>query len=515
MLTLTSLLTMCMVGLLVTWGWLHWKYHKLIRAVSKLEVPFFSFPFLGHSPYTLLGHEGITGRILKGGVEMLERGGPLLTCLWIGPIPLPIIGGVKNIQKILNSSCTSEKAYEMAYIDPFVYHGLLTAPGHIWKIKRRHINPLFHPRNLELMLPTFNRNSEEFVTNLSKHVGSGPFDVMHNVMDTALKTVCNLIFGPDIEFDTESQSFKNLRCIVERILEIFINRLTRFWLRFDVIFEFLYWKEINEMNKLWQEFTEPLLRIAKSKWENKNQVKKQIENDSTNNSTDKSPELLNLLDVHGIMEQKFPEFTETDLKYEMITLYVTGTDSIGGAMSTCLLLLAQYKDIQDRLYQEIAAPDNIEKDVTMEDIKKYTYLDQVYKETLRWANIVPVVARRTTEDLVLDGVTIPAGYTLTAAMIGNHLDPKIFPNPLTFDPERFSSENNAEREPYSFLPFSGGSRNCIGQHYTNMLMKVMLVHILRRYKISTVKDVHKLRRKMVITLISVEGYEIILENREH
>lgn len=59
--------------------------------------------------------------------------------------------------------------------------------------------------------------------------------------------------------------------------------------------------------------------------------------------------------------------------------------------------------------------------------------------------------------------TIPAGETITLCLAGLHMNPKVYPNPQKFDPDRFSAENMLNQDSYTYIPFSGGPRNCIGK----------------------------------------------------
>ena len=84
---------------------------------------------------------------------------------------------------------------------------------------------------------------------------------------------------------------------------------------------------------------------------------------------------------------------------------------------------------------------------------------------IRMFQSVPIMTRTLGEDVELDGYTIPAK---TNVLLGNfilHRNKEMFPNPDTFDPERFSTSNQEKRHPYSYIPFSAGPRNCIGQKY--------------------------------------------------
>jgi len=99
----------------------------------------------------------------------------------------------------------------------------------------------------------------------------------------------------------------------------------------------------------------------------------------------------------------------------------------------------------------------------MNDTSNMKYMECCLKESLRLYSTVPSVGRLTSEELVLDGYKIPAGTGIFVQFFHLHRHPEFFPDPLTYDPERFHPDRCIGRHPFAFVPFSAGPRNCIGK----------------------------------------------------
>ncbi len=116
-------------------------------------------------------------------------------------------------------------------------------------------------------------------------------------------------------------------------------------------------------------------------------------------------------------------------------------------------------------------------------------------------------------DFNLDDYKILRGSTAVMFIYYIHRDPEQFRDPDRFDPDRFLPENSVGRLPYAFVPFSAGSRNCIGQRFAMLEEKVMLSGILRRFKLKTSQSRDELHISFEIILRSEHGAFVQLEQR--
>ncbi|XP_033222170.1 cytochrome P450 4V2-like isoform X2 [Belonocnema kinseyi] len=116
----------------------------------------------------------------------------------------------------------------------------------------------------------------------------------------------------------------------------------------------------------------------------------------------------------------------------------------------------------------------------MKEIAELKYLDRVIKETLRINPSVPGLGRVLTEEIEL-------GSKITMHVFTTHRDPEFWPDPSKFDPDRFLPENSKGRHPYAYVPFSAGPRNCIGQKFAMVELKIVLAEILRKWRVKSAR----------------------------
>lgn len=171
--------------------------------------------------------------------------------------------------------------------------------------------------------------------------------------------------------------------------------------------------------------------------------------------------------------------SEDEALAQCVLFFLAGHDTTSSVLSYAVYLLALNPEVQAKLRKEvdecIAAHG---KEPSLDAVSKLPYLHCVVSETLRMYPPAPRLERSTYEDYVLgdSGIRVPKGCVIGIPVYAMHHDPEFFPNPETFDPDRFSEENVGSIRPYSYLPFGAGPRNCIGMRFALQAVKLSLLH---------------------------------------
>jgi cytochrome P450 family 6 len=156
-------------------------------------------------------------------------------------------------------------------------------------------------------------------------------------------------------------------------------------------------------------------------------------------------------------------------------------------MTFALYELALNKDVQDKLRKEIVeAVEKGEGKLSYDTIFELKYLDMVINETMRKFPPAFILFRTCSKAFKIPGteMIIPKGTDIHINIYSLHHDPEYFPNPEKFDPERFSAENAASIVPFSYFPFGGGQRSCVGRRFGLMQSKVGIIKLIQNFEFS-------------------------------
>lgn len=168
-----------------------------------------------------------------------------------------------------------------------------------------------------------------------------------------------------------------------------------------------------------------------------------------------------------------------ELKDQILTLLFAGHETLTSALTSFCLLLAQHPEVKKKARQEINA--FAEESMSVETLRSMTYLEQVIQETMRMIAPVGGGFRKVIEPCSIDGFSVPAGWLVIYSIVNTHKDEAVFPHPEVFDPERFRKERGEDRQPYSYMPFGGGVRECLGKEFARLEIKLFAYQLLKGY----------------------------------
>jgi cytochrome P450 len=166
---------------------------------------------------------------------------------------------------------------------------------------------------------------------------------------------------------------------------------------------------------------------------------------------------------------------------ELALFLLAGHDTTSTALTYALWSLGHRPDLQERAAAEADALGD--RRFTHHDLPRLPYTVQVLHEALRLCPPAAAVARTAMADIEVDGYRLPAGTVAIVGIYAMHRDPALWEDPLRFDPDRFSPERSTGRGRWQYLPFGGGPRACIGDHFAMLEATLALATILRRVKI--------------------------------
>nr|KAF6266840.1 cytochrome P450 family 3 subfamily A member 7 [Myotis myotis] len=180
--------------------------------------------------------------------------------------------------------------------------------------------------------------------------------------------------------------------------------------------------------------------------------------------------------------------TDLELVAQSIIFIFAGYETTSTSLSFFMYLMAIHPDVQQKLQEEIEVTFPNKATPTYDALAQMEYLDMVMNENLRLYPIAGRLERVCKKDVEINGVFIPKGTVVMVPSFILHRDSTYWPDPEEFRPERFSKKNQDSINPYTYMPFGSGPRNCIGMRFAIMNMKLAIVRVLQNFSFKPCKE---------------------------
>lgn len=337
--------------------------------------------------------------------------------------------------------------------------GLVTSDGELWKTQRKLAQPAFHRDRLALLGVTMADTAEELVEQLSQQPAGQPLDIQQAMSELTLKIAGLTMFGADLSGKASSLGSA-----------------------FKTAFEHVHLRMNNQMlppewvptaeNRCFRKAKAALDRVVEEMIQSRRQER--VERN----------DLLGTL-LASRDDETGQGMSDVQLRDEVLTLLLAGHDTVGAALSWCWYLLGQHPEIQEEVAAEVnGLPDG--RSPIVGDMAALPLTKAVFEETLRLYPPAPGQPRQTLGPDEISRYVVPKNSFVMVCQWVTHRHPGFWTNPDTFDPRRFLPGTDEGRPKFSYFPFGGGPRSCIGQHFAMMEGILILATILRRFRVELI-----------------------------
>lgn len=397
------------------------------------------------------------------------------TFVRLGWVRIYFVNRPSLIREVLTSKMKSFRRLpkQMNALRRIEGEGLVVSEGDTWSRHRPIVQGIFHQRFFAHHARIFVEYTQKRLENWNE---SAPFDIGEEMNQLALQIIAKLIF--DVDYFGEASRLRQAMHIFRDAMQA---ELSSPWYRLHFVRRHRQQQAIDEINQLLWRF----IREHRAASEPKNDMLGMI---------------LKAADALG----PNPKLTDEEIRDEIATLFVAGHDTTAAALAWFWYSLASNPDVERRVLEEV---DRVlgDRPATLEDAQKLEYLERVVKESMR---MYPAAAflfgRQAIEDVELGGHLLKKGAWVLMSPFVVHRNPANFPEPLKFDPDRYSREREKEIAPYSYIPFGGGSRICIGNSLAVTEMLLLTATVLQRYRLVFAEPQSEMKFRVEVVLRPVD-----------
>lgn len=416
-------------------------------------------------------------------IRLLERTGsrhPYIVSSTLGKRELVLINKPEYIYEVLVAQAEKFHKSELfrKYTSPLLGNGLLVSEDEVHRRNRKLVAPAFVHRRI----PEYAKVMYEYTERAMSRWHDGEvIDIASEMMGITLAIAGKTLFGSEVSGEAEE--------VKEKLL--FLNHYAEEQLRVPFPIPFNWPTPRNaRVRKAIASLDAIIYRMIAERRASK----------------EDRGDLLSML-LLARDEDDGTGMTDKQVRDEAMTIFLAGHETTGNGTSWMWYLLAKHPEILERLHHEASSVDDI-----LSHLHELPYALQVFKEALRLYPPAYMIVRTATEDVWVDGYKIRPGVAVMVSAYLLHRKPEYFMDPLTFDPDRFSAENEHEIPRYAYLPFAAGPRVCIGNQFALMEGQIIAATIAKKFSFELVSDAPQ-EMEPLITLRPKGGIKVRVKRR--
>uniref|UniRef100_A0A8D0X859 Uncharacterized protein n=2 Tax=Sus scrofa TaxID=9823 RepID=A0A8D0X859_PIG len=399
---------------------------------------------------------------------------PSACALWLWGTRAMVLVYDPDYMKVVLARSDPKNSVVYRLLIPWIGCGLLLLNGQTWFQRRRMLTPAFHYDILKPYVGLMAKSVQVMLDKWEQLVAQDPrLEIVGPVSLMTLDTIMKCAFSHQGSAQTDGNSHSYIQAIRD-LNDLLFSRVRNVFQQNDVIYRLSpEGRRSHRACQLAHQHTDRVIQLRKA------QLQKQGEMENV-----RKKRHLDFLDILLLAQmEKGNSLSDTDLRAEVDTFMFEGHDTTASGISWILYALASHPEHQQRCREEIQGLLGDGTSITWDHLDQMPYTTMCIKEALRLYPPVPVIGRELSKPITFpDGRSLPAGITLSLSVYGLHHNPQVWPNPEEFDPSRFAP--GSARHSHAFMPFSGGSRNCIGKQFAMNEMKVAVALTLLHFELA-------------------------------
>ncbi|EDL30645.1 mCG6014, isoform CRA_a [Mus musculus] len=356
---------------------------------------------------------------------------------------------------------------------PWIGYGLLLLNGQPWFQHRRMLTPAFHYDILKPYVKNMADSIRLMLDKWERLAGQdSSIEIFQHISLMTLDTVMKCAFSHKGSVQVDGNYRTYLQAIGD-LNNLFHSRVRNIFHQNDTIYKLSSNGRLaKQACQLAHDHTDGVIKLRKDQLQDEGELEKI-----------KKKRRLDFLDILLFARMENGDsMSDKDLRAEVDTFMFEGHDTTASGVSWIFYALATHPDHQQRCREEVQSLLGDGSSITWDHLDQIPYTTMCIKEALRLYPPVPGIVRELSTSVTFpDGRSLPKGVQVTLSIYGLHHNPKVWPNPEVFDPSRFAPDS--PRHSHSFLPFSGGARNCIGKQFAMSELKVIVALTLLRFEL--------------------------------